>query len=208
MRDTLETAERNTRIKKRGERFSDHPNPVALTRLQFGYTQNECATILGITRQVIVDCEQGITMHPNPRYIAYLAQYDPSQRIALSDAWYAWRTARRRDLSDPEGIALLVEALSASTSPPDTFQAVIHRTTSRLPLYGKLKGSDYSASRYNLRGFARVLLLQTSIITSYMKRGHHWKQIAEAMLESDALSPALIEHLHALPRTDATNVTR
>lgn len=183
MRDTLESEARNTREKKRGERFTLHPNPLRLLRLEFGYTQKEVSDHLGITRQVILDNELGLSMHPNPKYVAYLAQYDATQRTLISDAWYAWRRQRRADPDDPEGPGTLVEALSSLVQPPTTLSGVITL-----------------CPPHSVRGFARMFILQTSIVNSYLNSGHHWQQIKLA-LEDANFSPTVIELLHRLPRT-------
>src|SRR4249919_2595272 len=121
MRTPLESPQRNERIKRRGERFAAHPNPLKDIRLAYGYSQKEVAEKIQVTRQIVVDSEVGLSMHPNPKLVAYLANYDPALRVAISDAWYAWRRGRRADMSDPEGPSCLVEALGSLDAPPRTF---------------------------------------------------------------------------------------
>lgn len=181
MRQPLESQARNTRQKKRGERFQDHPNPLKIARLNYGYTQKEISDQLKITRQVIIDNELGLSMHPNPKIVAYLSQYDPVLRVALSEAWYAWRKQRRADMDDPEGPTILVDWLSSLVQPPESFAGVITQTTG------------------SVRGFARMLILQTSIVNAYINSGHHWKQIELALHEA-TISPTLVAMLHHIPR--------
>lgn len=173
----------------RNERFQQHPSPLKVARLAYGYTQNELATTIGCSRQVIIDTENGCVMNPNPRLISYLCQYDTTLSERLTEAFYAWRSERRRDQDDPLGPQRLVEALQTAAEPPTTFAAVITLTTN------------------STRGFSRMLILQTSLVKDYISKGYNWNQIRIALLES-GLSPTLVEWLHNLPRTETQRELR
>lgn len=185
MREPLESYDRNHRQKKRGERFSSYPNPLKASRLAYGYTQQDVANQLSMSRQVIVDVENGCYLHPPPKYVAYLAQYDAGLRGQLTDAYYAWRQWWRSNPDDPEGPTVAFQALQDAAERPTTFQGVMTSVTG---------GST--------RGFARMLILQTSVVNDYVKKGHHWMQI-EAALKDVGLSPTFIALLKQLPRTEA-----
>jgi DNA-binding XRE family transcriptional regulator len=197
MRTPLESEQRNTRIKRRGERFAAHPNPLKEIRLAYGYSQKEVAEKIQVTRQIVVDSEVGLSMHPNPKLVAYLANYEPALRTAISDAWYAWRADRRRDMNDPEGPRCLVVALSDPAGLPDTFSALVTSTAQRSGL-----SIDANYDSHGIRTFSRALIIQTSIVRSYIDRGHHWAQI-ELALNDIGLSPTLIHMIKTLPRTEA-----
>jgi len=169
--------------KKRGERFQQHPNPLATARKTYGLSQAELAHHLNITTQIVQDNELGLSMHPNRKMLAYLTQSDPALRVQLSADFYAWRADRRADQSDPEGPQALVEALSSAVERPETF-----------------RGAITLCPPHSVRGFCRMFIIQTSIVNRYLDYGYDWGQISLAFEEA-GFSSYVITWLHNLPRT-------
>ena len=156
-------------------------NPLKIARKAYGLTIKELAEKMGVTPLVIVDVENGCFTRVPPRLTAYLTEYDSAAQEALTQAWEEWRMARRTDVEDPRGAVKAMERVLRRGHLPASFEALAREVGG------------------TLRGFARVMVLQTSLVVEYISKGYHWNPISEA-LSDIGLSPTMIELIHQLPR--------
>jgi DNA-binding XRE family transcriptional regulator len=140
-------------------------NPLKQLRLQSHLTQQELADKIGVTRQTVIDTEQGL-FPVIPPSIAQTCSHEVQklyrdwvrQERQLNTGRFAVKLDHVHDFQD------YCEAVGGST-----------------------------------RGFARVLVIQTSIVRDYISKGERWGMI-EAALSETGVPVEMIEWLKKLDR--------
>jgi transcriptional regulator with XRE-family HTH domain len=89
-------------------------NPLKLRRLNANYTQDQLASLAGVTHDNIIRNEQGLFNKPSPRVLTAITRIDPSNtdRVRILKEytnWIAWRRRQepvrsfvRRQISFPQ----------------------------------------------------------------------------------------------------------
>ena len=142
-------------------------NPIKIYRLNAKLTQQELADKIGVTRQTIIDTEQGLFPLIPPTIKASLPG-----NLNLAEDYRKWvKEERQRN----------TERFAPELIHVHSFQ-------------------DYcEAVGGSTRGFARVLVIQTSIVRDYIAKGERWGMI-EAALSETGVPVEMIDWLKGLPR--------
>lgn len=130
--------------------YGTHMNPLKQFRLQSHLTQQELADKLGLTRQTILDTEQGLFPVVPPSIARSVPFY-------IQHEYRTWVREERQNNT---------KLFAVELTKVGTFE-------------------DYAvAVGGSVRGFARVLVIQTSIVRDYIRNGERWNMIESALVET------------------------
>ena len=145
------------------------PNPIAARRKWLGLTQERLAELSGLTRQMVTDAEIGLVRKPSQTLLKALSSSEKDERHLLTE--YATWVALRRQSNE----YLFREDFTVKTF------------------------SEFTESvAKSLRGFCRALVIQRSLVQTYINSGGNW-EIIENCLWHVGLSSDFTEYLRRLP---------
>lgn len=145
-------------------------NPIAHRRKWLGLSQEALSKMSGLTRQTVTEVEAGLYRKPPDTLLKALSSSESDARRLLVD-YASWVAIKRRDN----------EYLFREDFTLKTFQQFVD----------EVGGS--------LRGFCRALVIQRSLVQSYLSSGANWELI-ENCLWHVALSSDFTNYLKGLPR--------
>lgn len=145
-------------------------NPLKRLRVAYGITQQDLADVCGVERGTILDAEQGMFRTVPPSILTALSRDDPEVAKALILDYHMWVRDSRQ-----------ANANSFKCGPVETFTEFCF----------EVGGS--------VRGFCRALVMQRSIVTEYIRKGHRWADLQMALADV-GLSEDSINYLERLPR--------
>lgn len=147
-------------------------NPIKHRRSWLGLTQEQLAGMSGLSRQTITEVEAGLFRRPPETLLKALSSSQTDlDRLRLDYA--SWVAIKRRDN----------EYLFREDYTVPSFEA-----------YALLIGGG------SLRGFCRALMLQRSMVQTYLSSGANWDLI-ENCLWAVSLSGDFTRFLNNLPRS-------
>lgn len=145
-------------------------NPLQHRRKWLGLSQGRLAELSGLTRQTVTEVEAGLYRKPPDSLLKALSSSESDARRLLVD-YASWVSIKRRDN----------EYLFREDYDLSSFQQFVE----------EVGGS--------LRGFCRALVIQRSLVQSYLSSGANWELI-ENCLWHVSLSSEFTRFLKELPR--------
>lgn len=146
------------------------PNPIAARRKWLGLTQEQLAHLSGLTRQMVTDAEAGLIRKPSQSLLKALSSSEKDERHLLVE-YASWVSLRRQSNE-----YLFREDYSVGSF-TDFIESIAE----------------------SLRGFCRALVIQRSLVQTYIATGGNWELI-ENCLWHVGLSSDYTEYLRGLPR--------
>jgi transcriptional regulator with XRE-family HTH domain len=147
-------------------------NPLKKIRIHYGITQLDLADACSVERGTVIDAEQGMFRTVPPSMLRVLSKGVPEDAKALMLDYHTWVLEARRQNA---------VSFNLDYSDLETFE-------------------DFCiAVGGSVRGFCRALVIQRSIVTDYIRKGHRWQDIMMA-LSDVGLSESHISLLERLPR--------
>lgn len=156
-------------------------NPIRRLRLLQSLSATELAQKASVTDQTIWNLEQGLYIQPPPKVLLALCPGSSveasSDRMKIKLEYAGWVAQERATT------ARRLPFIRFPDEAYDTFE------------------SYCIAVGGTVRGFCRVIIIQTSVVQGYLDRGSRWDMIQETLRQC-GLSPEMLELLASLPRTE------
>lgn len=153
-------------------------NPIKRIRLYNNLSAEDFARKVSLTPQTIWNLEAGLYTQPPPALIRGLA-LSPEDAMRLKLDYASWVGEQRQ---------LTSQILPRLSLPWDLINSF----------------EDFTiAVGGSVRGFCRMIVIQTSIVSSYIKEGTRWDTIASALSQC-GLSDLVVKLLSELPRYATT----
>lgn len=146
------------------------PNPIAARRKWLGLTQERLADLSGLTRQSVTEVECGLYRKPPEPLLKALSSSERDAHL-LGKEYATWVALRRQTN----------EYLFREDRTYQSFQDLI---------------DDVGRS---LRGFCKALVIQRSIVQTYLQTGGNW-EVIESCLWAVGLGSDYTDWLRRLPR--------